>query len=150
MLALTGDFKYYEILKELLQKDGGWEKAYPEIRLAFKQKTDKWTYMKLLSMEGEYELLLEMVKENPYAVTEYAPFLVKRYPDETLEIYESVVRMAANDIDGRPQYRKLCDMIRNMADLGGQERAKAIIEYLIDKYPRRKALLDELGKLRIN
>lgn len=149
MLAITGDFKYYEILKELLQKDGGWEKAYPEIRLAFKQKTDKWTYMKLLSMEREYELLLEMVRENPYAVTEYAPFLVKKYPNETLEIYETVVRMAANDVNSRPQYRNLCGMIRDMADLGGEERAKAVIEYLAEKYPRRKALLDELGKLRM-
>ena len=90
-----------------------------------------------------------MVRENPYAVTEYAPFLVKKYPDETLEIYEAVVRMAANDVNSRPQYRNLCGMIRNMADFGGEERAKEIIEYLADKYPRRKALLDELGKLRM-
>ena len=50
-------------------------------------------------------------------------------------------------MEGRSGYKKFCANLKPLAEVGGKEKALAMQREAREKYPRRRALLDELAKL---
>lgn len=94
--------------------------------------------------------LMEVVRQtgNLSTVAGFEPYLAADYAPELAEIYEKGILRQLVPVTNRKQYQWVCGYIRRIADLGEREKAKNLIEELRVKYPTRKALLDELNKVR--
>ena len=70
------------------------------------------------------------------------------YRKEIFDLCAAVIREQAKRFNNRKEYQKLCASIESLADLGGYAEAQALIVELRQSYPRRPALLDELGNTK--
>ena len=98
--------------------------------------------------EGMWDRLLDLVKRSPgfYTLDAYEKYLKKEYASELAELYAKAV---LNYLDerynvGRNHYQKACRYIRRIKKLGSPQRAEKVIATLREKYPQRRALLEEL------
>lgn len=145
-LALLGDRDFYQTAKELLTKSGRWQEEYPGFLAELKAARPAYEYMEILKLEGETALLMEQVRLYPETVFQYGGTLVQPYREEIFDLCAAVIREQAKRSGNRKEYQKLCALIESLAGLGGQTEAQALITELQHAYPRRPALLDELGR----
>ena len=146
-LALLGDRDFYQTTKELLTEDGRWQEMYPGFLAELKAARPAYEYMEILKLEGEVPLLMEQVRLNPKSVFCYGDVLTVQYREEVYRLCTAVIRKVSERAGNRREYRALCGLIKSLADFGGQAEAKAMIAELRQRYPRRPALLDELGRV---
>ena len=107
------------------------------------------TYPDLCIKEKWWSKLLKYVQESKSAHTlkEYEKYLKKDYKDELITLYSAYVYDELKRGTGRGLYQQVCSYLRHINKLGGRSRSEAIIEDLKRMYPRRPALLDELGNV---
>lgn len=99
------------------------------------------------SQEKRYDLLLDYVLKAPglEETSQYFIYLKKHAPDALLQKYEYELRKTAQPTGTRPLYHKIARLIIEMASLpNSMVSAQLLIKELKEKYPRRKALLEEL------
>ena len=146
-LALLGDRNFYQTAKKLLTEDRRWQEIYPEFLAELKSARPTYEYMEILKLEGEVPLLMEQVRLNPESVFRYGDVLAGQYREEVYRLCIDIIRRNSKQAGNRREYRKLCDLIKSLESFGGRAEAKAIIAELRQRYPRRPALLDELGRV---
>ena len=147
-LLLLGDQAYYEPLKRMLQEEDLWEAEYPELLAAMEAVRPCHEYMALLAREGEKERLMEQVRRHPYMVFDYGKMLPPSNAGEVYDLCAAFIRENAAQASERKVYRDLCNKIRLLNEFGGKAEAQELIDELIQSYPRRPAMLDELGEIR--
>lgn len=106
--------------------------------------------METLKQESETELLMEQVRLHLETVFQYGNVLVQTYKKEIFELCIAVIRERAVQSSNRKEYQKLCAIIELLAGFGGQDEAQSLIIEFLQTYPRRPALLDELGQAKQN
>ena len=85
--------------------------------------------------------------ENPYDLFYYGKYLVKDYPEQVYELcYKEISESCALAKDRR-EYKKITKNIAQLIKWKGNDTAKSLIEELMQRYPRKPALLDELEKV---
>jgi hypothetical protein len=107
-------------------------------------------YRRVLVEEGETSRLMEYVRKNKWSVLQYYPHLVGDYAEEVFLLFTQVITEEAANSTNRKEYQKVCQKIRSLIKAGGAVPAGEVIEQLRNDYPYRPALLDELGKIKIN
>ncbi|PRX24056.1 putative Zn finger protein [Orenia metallireducens] len=148
-LLFSGDFEYYQELKELHKDDE--ENFYNQIKEELKNDKGwhgKSIYLKLIVEEGDLAELMEFVRENPRTIEKYAEMLIDRYKDEVIEIYKKFIKLEAKSASNRKMYQKVCKKLENYKKIAGKEDLKELINELSITYKRRPAFLDELGKVK--
>lgn len=73
--------------------------------------------------------------------------LAAQYREEVYRLCTAVIRKESEQVGNRRGYRALCGLIKSLAGFGGRAEVKEIIAELRQRYPRRPALLDELGRV---
>lgn len=146
-LALLGDRDFYQTTKELLTEDGRWQEMYPGFLAKLKASRPAYEYMEILNLEREVPLLMEQVRLDPKSVFRYGDILAAQYQEEVYQLCTAAIREDSEQAGNRREYRALCGLIKLLAGFGGQAEAKAMIAELRQRYPRRPALLDELGRV---
>ena len=146
-LALMGAEGFYLITKGLLAEDGRWQETYPEFLAELKAARPAYEYMEILKLEGELPLLMEQVRLNPESVFRYGDVLAPQYREEVCKLCTAVIRKEAEQAGNRREYQALCGLIQSLAEFGGRARKKTMVAELQKKYPRRPALMDELGRI---
>ena len=96
------------------------------------------------SMWGE---LLALVERNPEMSQAYGKRLEKRFPKEIAHVYAKMVNKDMGTPGGRGIYRAQCDMLRTIQMLGCPEIVQRVVSEWREKYPRRRALMEELDRL---
>lgn len=99
------------------------------------------------SQEKRYDLLLDYVLKAPGLedASHYFIYLKKHAPDALLQKYEYELRKMAQPTGTRTHCHKIARLITEMASLPNSiVSAQLLIKELKEKYPRRKALLEEL------
>ncbi len=99
------------------------------------------------SQEKRYDLLLDYVLKSPglEEASQYFIDLKKHAPEALLQKYEYELRKMAQPTGTRPRYHKIARLIEEMASLPNSiVSAQLLVKELKEKYPRRKALLEEL------
>ncbi|MGM9904165.1 MAG: SWIM zinc finger domain-containing protein [Enterococcus sp.] len=102
------------------------------------------------SKERRYDLLLEYIIKSPGLdeASRYFSFLKKQFPEALLQKYEYELRKMAAITATRPYYHKISLLIEEMATLPGSTiSTQLLIKELKEKYPRRKAMLEELERV---
>jgi len=97
--------------------------------------------------ENMWDDLLSFVERNPEMSSSYGRRLEKRYPKEIARVYAEEVQKNMSTPGGRDVYRAQCDTLRTIRRLGCSEIMDMIIKEWREKYPRRRALMEELNRL---
>ena len=92
-------------------------------------------------------LLMEQVRLDPKSVFRYGDILAAQYQEEVYQLCTAAIREDSEQAGNRREYRALCGLVKLLAGFGGQAEAKEMIVELRQRYPRRPALLDELGRV---
>ena len=104
-------------------------------------------YCSVLISENEKKRLLEDVMENPYDLFYYGKYLVKEYPEQVYELCYKEISESCAQAKDRREYKKITNNIAQLIKWKGNDTAKSLIEELMQRYPRKPALLDELEKV---
>ena len=108
----------------------------------------KYVFCDCLVAEGLYERLYEYAAScDRFRVEEYEDVLVQVNPEFVFRWYEKSIMGEFELAYDRKGYRRETKALTHVAKLpGGAEAASRIAAALQDKYPRKKALLEELAK----
>ncbi|MFV0573288.1 MAG: SWIM zinc finger family protein [Xanthomarina gelatinilytica] len=148
----TPSNEYYQLLKATVHKDQ-WHPFLEKLIKEITPKNSRWTYTehlrKIYIDEQWWDRLFLMLKQNRSLDNIHLneAYLSKDYNKELLEFYsESILNYVENYI-GRNHYQTACRYIRRMKKLGGLNEVNTLVETLKEKYPQRRALMDELSKI---
>lgn len=105
----------------------------------------------ILVQEKMWERLLGFVCENKNieVLSEYDPYLAKRFPRELADLYWLHVIQSLKTATNQEGYKEVCRYLKRMISLGENERVNEMIKIFEIEYSRKKKLLEELHKLAI-
>lgn len=147
LILRRGDRTYYSRLKALYESDGIWERHKELVLRELSEAYLSHVYAALLSEEGELARLLGVVQANPMYIEYYGKQLANGFPTETYPIYEAHIIDEAAAATDRRKYKGVCKLIKNYYGAGAKVEARNMIQRLMEKYPRRAAMVDELVSL---
>jgi len=145
-ILLSGDLKYYDTLKSLLEKQAVWDNAYPQLLGECSANLSYSGYMEILEKEKEYDLLLEQTEMHMEQVYCYGKLLAGKYPSEVCSIFTSQLDKEASTANSRKSYSTVCSHIKLFAEAGYVEESQKLIESFKTKFKRKPAFVDELKK----
>ncbi|MCO6487068.1 MAG: hypothetical protein J5I98_01560 [Phaeodactylibacter sp.] len=101
--------------------------------------------------EGQWERLLHLIPPDPneHILGLVRPYLGRLYPKEVLALYLSVLETMADKAGNRSQYQNLAALMKKVKqDIEGSHAAiDELAASLIQQYPRRPAMREELGRV---
>ncbi|WP_374724240.1 SWIM zinc finger family protein [Calidifontibacillus erzurumensis] len=144
----NNEFSYYAKLKELTNPYE-WERVLQDILIHFeKQPYIKSAYLEILLEEKMYGKLLEYCKRNISSIEIYYQYLLDDYFEEVNGIFKQYIESIAEQASDRKKYKSVCKVIKTYKKVFGDIQGQAIISHLKQKYKRRPAFVDELGKIK--
>lgn len=146
-LLFMGNEQFWNVLKMIFLERGTWNENYEVLLNGLGDSKQTVCYRSILIAENEKKRLLEDIMEYPYDLFCYGEYLVKEYPEQVYDLcYKEISKNCAEAKDRR-EYKKVTKQIAQLIKWKGKDTAKALIDELKQTYPRRPALLDELGKV---
>ncbi len=101
--------------------------------------------------EGQWQRLLQIIPADAseHTLEIVRPHLATRYPNELLAMYVDTFREMAAQAGDRKNYRALATLMKQVKEaIPGSELAiNELAKSLIQTYPQRPAMRDELGKI---
>lgn len=104
----------------------------------------------LYADEGLYDRVLKLVLEadNIYLLRAHETELLKRYPNQVLNMYAREIKRAARNTADRSTYQQWVQTLRHMREMpGGEKVVEEIVAAWRVQYKRRRAMMDELNAL---
>lgn len=101
--------------------------------------------------EGQWERLLQLIPKAPSESTLATahPHLAHRYPQEMLAFYSKMLYDLSEKASSRSEYQRLAGLMKKVKqDIEGSSAAMDVLAAdLIQKYPRRPAMAEEMRKV---
>src|SRR3989338_2024190 len=146
----NGDLDYYRIYKKCFSKPEWVAEVERVIGLLKKSGEDnEGTLAQIFIQEERWDDLLVFVQQdvNAYVLEAYKGYLDSRYPKELAAMYEKVIIEELAPLVGRNHYQRVGQFLRQMKKIGAQERVKALMEEMSNKYKNRPAFLEEITRV---
>ncbi|MEM1123484.1 MAG: hypothetical protein AAGJ18_23805 [Bacteroidota bacterium] len=104
----------------------------------------------ILEEENRLEDLMAEIKKSPSLrlLDRYFDLLGRHFKTDFLVFYEKMVRVYIDAHTGRSIYKECCQNIDKIIQLGGLAKAKIIVRDWRKKYPRRRAMIEELARYK--
>lgn len=102
--------------------------------------------------ESLYDRLLKYVmsQREIYELKKYEKILAEHYPVQVLTKYHDFLMKSAQDTADRKTYQEWAKILRRMTAIkGGSECVRKIIAEWHQLYPRRKAMMQEIDKIKL-
>lgn len=146
-LLFKNEFDYYNYLKNLYEPNE-WNGVLQEILEEFEQNSQlSSTYLKIIKAENMIDKILFYCKKNPSSIKDLYGYLINDYFEEVNDLFGEYIRFEAAEANDRRKYQKVCRIIKDYQRICGTRQAQVLINELVEKYKRRPAFLDELGKI---
>lgn len=146
-----GEERYYALMKATVPAQE-WPAMVETLVRDARQLPEFVAY--IYEKEGMWLRLLQLVQSRDvysiYGVqllNHYRDKLEQRFPDEIASIYEKQVERLMENAYGRDSYQKASEYLRRMKALGKDERVRAIVADLRARFPKRRAMHEELDKV---
>ena len=147
-LLFANEFTYYLKLKELYPANE-WNVALNKIVDDFKKMKNKLpVYLSILKEENLTGELLRYCQNHISSITDLYPYLIKDYLEEVNELFIKFIEYSAEEATERKKYRMVCSLIKTYKNACGTIHSHKLIGELREKYKRRPAFIEELGKIR--
>ncbi|RBP03000.1 hypothetical protein [Rossellomorea aquimaris] len=144
----AGEFSYYNPLKKLYTREE-WPEVLNDLFETFENESHlSYTYLQILKEEQLNEKILGYTKRKYGSIMELYPELKKDYPEDVNELMISYIASEAEKSNDRKKYRKVCKHIKEYKKVFGSQFADGLIQELKQKYVKRPAFVDELGKIK--
>ena len=114
---------------------------------------DSWSDTHMLAwlciQEERWKQLLQTISQHLTlnGIKEYEPYLAKLYPEELAGLYKHGILELLERGTGRNHYQEAARFVRRMKKIGEVKQAEEFVKQLKQKYPQRRALLEELEKV---
>ena len=141
-LLLEGHMSYYNVLKDLYHES--FPTFYESLKNRLKLTNDSSIYLKLIEFENDKEEMVEYIREHLSMIELYADLLFDDYPLEVCELYEQYICEETKQAMNRVAYRRICLILRQFSAYTTLNQLEAFIHSLIQMFPRRRALKEEL------
>ncbi|NPV91979.1 MAG: hypothetical protein HPY50_14530 [Firmicutes bacterium] len=105
-------------------------------------------YPEVLLEEERYDLLLDYVRAEPGRVVKYGEKLCEHEPEVVDTVFREYIKQQAREADNRSKYRRVAYLLKSYSSMVGKEKASELRDRLMEEYPRRPAMLDELRKVK--
>ena len=144
--------KYYTILKTQIEPER-WVSFVEELLREIERSRKPYLPTELISgifiSEGWTERLLNLVGQSPnlYTIDKYASYLSEKYAAELVALYARAVSDYLKEKVGRDHYQEACRYLRRMIKLGGRAKVTELIADFRQRYPQRRALMEELERV---
>ncbi|MCY9692280.1 SWIM zinc finger family protein [Paenibacillus alginolyticus] len=150
--VVSGEYSYYEQLKELFSKDE-WSSVYERILSNLENnQRGNWRvdslYTQLLIEEKETRRLLNYVNTHKSYVVDFYKHLVGEHAEEVFGLFVQHIVEEAARATNRKAYQKVCQIIRQLIKAKGSVHAEKLIQQFRLVYPNRAAFMDELQKIK--
>ncbi len=153
-----GEMEYFRELKELVTPANFEEKVEKYIQ-HFNSKESRFArygsifnYQVAAILEAENRLpeLMALLQKAPSLdlLDRYFKLLAKHNKTEFVALYDQRVRKKMEQTSDRSGYRECCRYLNKLIKLGGTENAEQVVKDWRETYPRRRAMLEELGKVK--
>jgi hypothetical protein len=147
-LLFENEFKYYTKLKGLYQTFE-WEAVLKKIVQDFEKMNYQLNvYLSILKEENLTAELLRYCQKHISSITDLYPYLIKDYLEEVNELFIKFIEYSAEEATDRKKYRTVCSIIKTYKNACGTIHSHKLIGELREKYKRRPAFIEELGKIR--
>jgi uncharacterized Zn finger protein len=147
----TGEMSYFETLKRNTP-ESEWPSMFKQIVAAVEKQQvrafDRYNLLaEIYARENLWREVLRLaLRPHPAVVEKYRETLEEQFSDEMAKLYEKLV-YSTIEAGNREAYQQACAYIRRLQEMDEPDRAEEIIQLLTSKYPRRRALIEELRKL---
>lgn len=100
--------------------------------------------------EKRWEDLMKEIMKQPSLklLDQFEEYLSSKFKETYRNIYEEKVREMMENNTGRSVYEMASEYLLKIIALGGKDQAKKMVEDWKTKYPRRKAMLEELDQFK--
>lgn len=143
--ALEGEEEYYVKLKSLVNPEQ-WPNKLEALLAEMKNRPrSRPLYLGILIEEKRMEELLDYCRRDISAIEQLYPHLLADYPHEVNEIYTAYIYRQIDRASNRKAYWTACQKIKSFKNALGTQAASRLVEEIKFMYPKRPALLDELG-----
>jgi hypothetical protein len=147
-LLFKSEFSYYLKLKELYPANE-WNVVLNKIVADFnKMDYQPSVYLSILKEENLTAELLTYCQSNIRSIIDLYPYIIKDYLEEVNEIFIKYIEYSAEEATDRKKYRTVCSIIKTYKKACGTIHSHKLIGELREKYKRRPAFIEELGKIR--
>ncbi len=146
--VLDGEEEYYHKLKSLVAVEDWPEKMEAMLAEMKMRPRCRPLYLGILIDEKRLDELLDYCQKDVAAIEHLHPHLLADYPHEVNEIYTSYIYRVIEQASNRKAYWSACQKIKGFQQALGAEAAMGLIKELKFMYPKRRAFLDELGKIQ--
>lgn len=150
-----GEVQYYRKLKRLLSPQAFAEKVEQYIQY-FEQKHRDYhgfdgRLATIYTEENRLDDLMCMIETHPnlHYLDGYRELLEEKYQERYIQLYDQAVRDQMEQSTNRKMYRQCCWYLKVLIDLGGRENVRQIIADWKAAYPRRRAMLEEVSKVKV-
>ncbi len=149
LLLDTGDLKYYDLFKETLPGQE-WPEALEALIADLEATSRGWSVVpEIYAREGMWKRLLESaLQAGEPLLKRYRDMLEPRFPEEISKAYEGIVYTMLERTSDRGTYEHAAEYMHRMAAMGYGEHVEEIIDDLTSTYRRRRAMIEELNKVR--
>ena len=144
-LFLEGHMSYYDVLKDLYHES--FLTFYESLKNRLKSTNDSSIYLKLIEFENDKEEMVEYIREHLSRIELYADLLFDDYPLEVCDLYEQYICEETKQAMNRVAYRRIRLILRRFGAYTTLNRLESFIHSLIQMFPRRRALKEELHQL---
>ena len=142
-LVLLGEFSYYDELKNIHKAD--FDIYYQKLLKKSKKKKEIWCG--IIVRECDTEEMLNYLREYPNEISKYAGIIKDVYLEEAKNMYMNYIFEMSEPVADRSHYRNICKYIVKYKNLFGLEDGIALVDYLDDKYKRRRSFRHELREI---
>ncbi|MDX1993200.1 MAG: SWIM zinc finger family protein [bacterium] len=146
----TLDFAQYDRLKKLVSP-GEWRTYVDGLIGKIRKHPNPYlidsTIAELYYRNGRWNDLLKLAQpRNVRLVKKYEQDFFEQFPDEIAALYERTIYEEMDRATSRDQYREWALLINDLRRYGEDERAEQIRETLLKRYPKRRAMAEELKR----
>lgn len=148
-MLLDGYEHYYDDLKKMHKDD--FDDFYKDIITELRKKKAlgySKPYLYVILKENDKAEIMDYVRKNPFYIEQYIDKINKYYEEEAETIYKNYILKNAEGASERKSYKRVCSSIKKYKRLYGYEKTSEIIMFLHNRYRRRTAFMDELGKIK--
>ncbi|MBT2733902.1 hypothetical protein [Bacillus sp. ISL-7] len=147
-LLFKNEFTYYLKLKELYGANE-WDVNLKKLVDDFKKmEYQPSVYLSILKEENLSDELLNYCQNHISSITDLYPYVIKEYLEEVNNLFIKYIEYSAEEATDRKKYRTVCSIIKTYKNACGTIHSHKLIGELRQKYMRRPAFLEELGKIR--
>ncbi len=100
--------------------------------------------------EKMWQSLLQLLQKSPgiHSLLRYEDYISGEFAAELITLYHKCIALEAQKASNRDDYKKIASYIVKMAKIkNGKEQARLLAETLLNMYPKRPAMVDELSKI---